>query len=591
MEMRILTPALSNLAFLIVLLAMTGCGQPDVQKDAIELRVGIWSEPFDLKDHDPAADPLNATVRLRPNPTELEFDLIMDPFEPTSLAPWQNGNGVFVSVIKPGSESYFEEFAFGLFRAEVPIGAIRIADSWQPVVELTPEIGIDPASKRLRLTFAIPWSICGNLHPLVDTEMSLNVASVRQGGARAFRFADPIRWRWPSEEGPAVHGRPADMVVTGDILNLEPLALVATDDAPAKVTFVLRDSKGGIRHQASWTLRGPAGRRERRGGLPFDMPAGSVTVEARYGDGSVGKTVSWQADLVSLPGRWMQSAADRIAALPARERPSLRYRLDALLAEAEVRHPLDNPVALGMTIHEIDHLLDLHARTGTTLPAGGNYIAAMPGREDLSNLLCSLSLPDGWQRGDPAHVLLLMLRATGGQTQAVMQAPALLDDLMEKRQGPPPSVIVAIPHLTDSADHGADTALTIEIMDWLQDFLDCGPIHLAAVDLLAAAALEVAGIERDRLAGVLMITGMNFTPYPEDDPAWLAARFAELDPNLPAGWIWFPDEQRPGDQARPLRHALRSVGLNLRPSRAVQGDLTFDQAWQRALHWVVQPTP
>ena len=83
----------------------------------------------------------------------------------------------------------------------------------------------------------------------------------------------------------------------------------------------------------------------------------------------------------------------------------------------------------------------------------------------------------------------------------------------------------------------------------------------------------------------MLLTGMNFLPYPEDDQAALTTRFSALDPDLKTAWIWFPDEQLPGDQAYTMRQALRDHGLTISPSRSVKGGLNFSQAWTRALLW------
>ncbi len=242
-------------------------------------------------------------------------------------------------------------------------------------------------------------------------------------------------------------------------------------------------------------------------------------------------------------------------------------------------------------VDEIERLLETFAAAGTTVPAGGDYLAVMPGRRGAPDLRCSLSLPDGWRRGDPVRALLLLARVDGGEQQAVARAPRLLAEIAGGGDTAAPAVVLAIPHLGAREDAAADAALLGEVVVWLRDFLGCGPLHLAGVDLLAAAVLEIAVAQRGDVAGILLLTGLNFEPYPGDDTAALAARVAGLDPGLPAGWLWFPGEQGAGDQSAALRRGLRDAGLRLAPARPLEGGLDFQQAWQRSLRWAVQPAP
>ena len=90
------------------------------------------------------------------------------------------------------------------------------------------------------------------------------------------------------------------------------------------------------------------------------------------------------------------------------------------------------------------------------------------------------------------------------------------------------------------------------------------------------------------MAGTLAITGLNFIPYPDADRDELAARVADIPATHPVGWIWFPEEVDAGDQAAAMRQALTSRGIQLAPADAVAGNLSFSQAWTRALLWAAQ---
>ena len=590
----------------------------DLQAQALArahtLVIGGWSAPIELSDRGRGGGSPEATLRLRPGPAGLEFELSIAGHEITTRTPWQGGSGVLVALTLPETPeaaegSYHCEFAFGTSEAELPAGAIRLGSHWQRVAELTPKLRQDHATGRLRLTFAIPWSLCGNLHPAVDPALGLNVTYVRRGGVlaqgqaallddpaagrpdRRWRRGVPLRWLWPASAAPVVHGRPGDLVLRRRELLFEPLAVVAATASPATVRLVLRDRHGTLHDQADLAVAGEAGLRRRHVALPVGLPSGSAQLGASYHDSAAGASAGWQTAILCLPHGWEATTAARLAALPDRERPSVRKHVDEALAELTARHERSDVTALGAVVDEIESLLERFATTGTTLPSGGPYLATMPARDGRPELRCSLYLPDRWRRGQEVRTLLLLVRMAGGHHHAVMRTPQLLADLAGAGGEITTRVALAIPHLPAAADPGGATAQVAGLIDWLRDFLACGPLHVAGVDLLAATALEAAAGKREDLAGILMLTGLNFAPYPPGDLAAQVARFSALDPSLPAGWYWFPGEEGPDDQAAALRGALRAAGLRLSPARPVAGGLDFGQAWQRSLHWVVQPSP
>lgn len=581
---------------------------------ALPLAIDAWSDPVELADRHPADRPPRVVLRLRPTADALEASLSIADLALAPPAPWQGGGGVLVTLVLPEEEAaaegdVFVEFAFGLLAGDLPAGAVHRDGRWQRLTELDPQIrpqGRD--ADGIEISLAIPWRLCAPLHPLLDPTLGLNVTCLRPEGPlppgetslladpaagrphRTWRRAAPVRWNWDGGTGALVQARPADPVLRDPRLELRPLAVLATADGPGTATIALRDRDGVLQAQRSVTIDGAAGRRAITVDLPADLPAGPARLGITWDDPAPGRTAAFETALVSLPDRWLERTDERLAALPAMERPALRYHRDAVAAALASRRPRDDTAELGLVVAEIEQLLGAFEATGTTLPAGGPYLAARPDPGGGPPLLCSIALPDGWRRGDPVRTLLLLVRATGGQMQAVRQTPRLAAHLADAGpDGPPPAVALAIPHLDEPDGPPADPASIGALMEWLRDLLDCGPVHLAGVDLLAATVLETAASGRDDLAGILMITGLNFVPYPDDGPAALAARVAGLPADLPAGWIWFPDERRPGDQAAALRAALRARGLTLAPARSVPGDLSLVQAWQRALRWAMQP--
>ena len=383
----------------------------------------------------------------------------------------------------------------------------------------------------------------------------------------------------------AVLGRPADHVVRDTTVRLQVAAITGGNDAT--VRLVLRDHAGELYPPATWSLPDGKPPQATVGYLDAPLAPGSarlgVTLIATTD--SDGDPVTWETNLVILPCDWDTRTEARIAAAPPREQPSLRYRLTAVTTDLARRHPRQNPAALGATVDELEAMLARIEASGTSLPGGGGYLGVIPADTNHAEMLCSLSLPDGWRRGAPARVLLLMARASGAEQRAAMLAPRVLAERSRGLDQPPPPVVVAIPHLR--TDHDPDRArrTTDHVIDWLREFLACGPVHLAGVDLLGATALETGAARPDVVAAAFLVTGMNFAPYPDLVSGQLPPRLGALSATLPVGWIWFPEEHRPGDQTALLLDALQRHGLSVEPALAVPGGLDFSQAWSRAVLW------
>lgn len=570
------------------------------QERQLETVADVWSPVFELVDRSAGLDPPTAGARLRVTRDHLELEILAELRPLSTRPPWSGGTGLLVTVLVPedpdtGEGRLFVEFGVGMADG-VPAGAVLAAGQWRRLSELTPKLRRDPDSGRLRVTFAIPWAVCGTLHPLVDPEIGVNLTWIRGGdgeGGRAAWLEDPaagradrpwrrgipVRIRWTVDAGPAVCGRLVDHVVRQGTIELAPLAAVAGRAGdPVSADLVVRDRDGALRLRDTWTLTGDGAVRSRSARLAPELTAGSARL------GVTVETATWETSLVVLPLGWEAATADRITAAPQRERPSLRYRLDAVTQALAARHPRQESAAIGATMDELEHLLADVASRGTSLPAGGPYLAVAPAAAGAVGGLCSLALPDGWRRGDPVRALLLLARAPGQEQQAVLLASRLLAERSAGGRAAEP-LIVAVAHL--GATHEPAEALheADRLLDWLREFVAVDAVHVAGIDLLAATTLELAAARSDAVAGVLLITGLNFIPYPDLAPGTLPPDWKDLPTDLPVGWYWFPDEQRPGDQAAILQEALRRSGQSLEPSRPVAGGLDFSQAWSRAVIW------
>jgi len=578
-----------------------------VRSRRVELEAGAWSNAIDLVDRRGGLDPPAATVRLRVTDAALEVVVETDDEPLGMIPPWRGGNGLLVSVTLPeadtiGEGRYGVEFGFGMTEG-LPAGAVRFGSYWQRLAELTPKLRRDSTAGHLSLSFTVPWSICASLHPLVDAELILNVTMLRADGHAAliddpasgstdhpWRRGVPIHVNWSVAAGPAVQGLPADHVVREAAIRLQVAAV--TDDRDATVRLVFRDHAGELSAPVTWSLPGGKPPRTTTDDLAVPLPTGSARLGASLATGGDGDPITWETDLVILPHGWESHTEARIAAAPPHEQPSLRYRLTAVSTVLAQRHPRQNPAALGTTVDELETMLARSEATGTSLPDdGGVYLAVIPADADHSRLKCSLSLPGGWRRGDPTRVLLLLARASGAEQRAAMMASRVLAERSQGMDPPAPPVVVAIPHLRSDHDPHRARHTTDRVIDWLREFLACGPVHLAGVDLLGATALETGAARPDDVAAALLITGMNFAPYPELESGELPPNLSTLSPTLPVGWIWFPEEHQTGDQTASLLDALRRHGLTVEPALAVSGGLGYSQAWSRAVLWAAGISP
>jgi len=571
---------------------------------ALTLTAGQWSEPIALPDRTGGLTPPVAEARLRVGTGALEVEVRVTGDAGPTRPPWRGGSGVFLWVGAPQDAAEGRggtEIAVGLAE-QLPVGAVRLGPRWQRLAELTPKLRA-LADGSLSYEFAVPWQACRPLHPLVDQPLLVNLTVVTepeaavQGTAawladpatgrsdRPWRRGVPVRVAWTSDSAPALQGRLSDHLLRGQPLQLTPLAALVADDGPASARLVLRDRTGEVAWQRTLELPGRTGRRTALMSESLDVPAGSLRLGASLDGPGVAGPVTWETELVHLPPGWEERTAARIAAAPAAEQASLRWRLDAVREVASRPESLDAILALGSTVDELEALLDRVAATGTSLPAGGRYLAAVPSADAQDPLPCCLSLPDGWQPGDPARVLLLLARAPGAADRAVTMTPRLLAERAERAGTVPPPLVLAYPQLPIDHHPARARATAGRLLDWLQGFLDAGPVHVAGVDLLAATAFELAAERPEAVAAVLALTGMDFVPYPGAGPEAFRARVAELPAGLSVGWYWFPDEQGPDDQAAPLREALAGAGLSVAPAEPVAGGLDANQAWMRAVVW------
>lgn len=568
---------------------------------SLALDAGRWSPWFPLPDRRGAID---ADCRVLVDVDGLRMELRLDVADMPSRPPWQpGGGGLLVSLAIPehpttGESRKFVDVGFGWQQGQ-PMGAVRRGDRWLPLAELAPKARSAQDSPGLALEVRIPWQACDSLHPLIDQELGFN-ASYRLPGDRQVATASLVNdpglgrsdrnWRrgvpltvtW-SDQSPALQARIDDPLVRDGTFSATICALLPDDGQPGQAQVVLRGQDQDVHHDQMVTLERAGGRHLASIELTAPEPAGSATLGVRLVTGNAQESDAWLSTLAVVPTGWEPSTIARIDSAPAAERASLRYRYNAITAAMASRLALDDVGALATTLDELEALLARVDTTGSALPDSGPFLAVLPSDPTDGPLACSLALPPGWRRGQATPTLLMLARAPGAEQRAVDRVHRFL---ASRQTGPGPiPLVLAVPHLPAAHDPATARRQVERLLPWLREFLGCGDIHVAAVDLLAATVLDIATDEAHALAGILLLTGVNFAPYPDDDPQAIARRMSALPTDLPVGWIWFPDEVRANDQAATFRRALRQTGRRLEPALAVPGGLGFDQAWTRAVSW------
>lgn len=566
----------------------------------VYLTAGTWSPWRDMDDRDGGNNAPTLRVRLRCTGEHLEVEAEVHDTHPVdALPPWQGGAGLVVAVTAPdevgGNDgTRFQEVALGL-QNKLPTGAILVGH-WQQLVELTPKLRYDPATKGLVYLVQIPWSALAPHDPLLDADLRLNVTyfSLRPEGGRTYAalLHDPATgdadasWRrgvalhvnWPPEAGPLLRVRPADTVVA---------------PGAGRATAVVVATAAGA---ASWDVGPPfAGRgnvalRAGKQDVPLTLqhPATTglvplITTLTLPDD----QKLASRSDVLVMPADWQAAARRRMTGVPTAERSSITARLDAVVQELRTRHPRDPVGALSSTVAEVDALLARAAATGTTLPDAGSYLAFLPAVGDAPPQRCAVHFPDGFVRDGRHRLLLLFLHAPGQEARGADQALRALAEMAPKLGVDSARVAVVIPVAAGPAppDNDAAGKIIAAVVAWARAMMPDVPLALAGVDAYAAPVLRASLEPAASLTGVLLVTGQGFAPWPGADDLALRTALAGADRRLSYGWIRFPDETGPNDRALDVIRAMRDTGLTLHVVQEVPGDLSASQAWGRAVIW------
>ncbi len=546
------------------------------------------------------------TLDLRFDRGALEIEVTVDdPAFQAAAPPWRGGSGVFVNLVVPDSTHGFESdvafsFAFGMFQRRTT-GAVYVPGDggrWQRVAELAPKVRIDEQRGRVHLSLLIPWRSVAPYHPLIDSELGLNV--VYQGrhtdGHRltAALIADPgfaatdHRWRRyvplslqpAAVTGAEIAGRLSDTVVTGGRLDLELVAWVPTAGR-GNLTITFTDVAGqnvlsGAPRREQQQL--DVGRNHwRREADLTALRTGPFTIKAalELPDGSV---VTWHGALLRLEEDWLAATRERLPALSPAERPTVAYRIEAVARALRDRQPRQDPSPLITTVGEIGLMLRQVDTSDSILPVSGPLLMVYPGPNGEDGL-CTLQLPAGHGPDTPLLVVI---------PEAAPTAATLARQIGQQlRSGT--QLTVAVPHLPPASGGPAATERFADAcLTWLRGYLNPGATLLAGVDAGAGAALKSSLTEPDALSGVLLIAGGGFDPWPQTSPAQLSSNLARHRNNLTYDWIRFTAETRRAGQADAVHDAMVTVGFQIGADEQLDGGLSLSQASGRIARWAAQ---
>jgi hypothetical protein len=579
------------------------------REGALTLTAGSWSpqQPL-IPTGGMPQDASTPVVDVELRQTTAGLDILARITAPRFLdrtEPWLHGDGLLVHVVVPpdtlGYESRrFFSFGFGL-EGGLPIGAVlsRHGEPLQHrVMELAPKIRLLPDGRTATYQIHIPWSSVAPYAPPLDNLLGLNVVyrSIGADGLQRLvalvedptagaptverrRFV-PLTMQPAPDSLPVLQGRVSDAVVRREPLQVElvawaPQAGDGTLELEVRDVFGRSVVSGGPR---SWPVELSAGIDRWR--QPVDLvalPVGPFQLEAMLhvpGD----STLTWRTDLLRYEADWPAQARRRLTAVPALERASIAYRLDAITKALVQRAPRDDPSAISTTLVEVGQLLQRAERQGTVLPDSGSFVAAVERPGGGAPLPCSLWLPEDWAAGRPLQLVVLL-------------APLPERDLWlaawSGRLAGRPDLVVLVPRLGPTTE-GEQAALSsaAAVLDWGRARFGEYPIWLAGLDENAATALEFSLRHPQLCAGVLLLAGVHFAPWSaEQMTSTFAQRLRSRANRLPYT-LYSSELQGQIGAAAALAEAMKEAGFRLVAEENLEGGLSVSEVPGLVARWM-----
>ena len=591
--------------------------QLDSAARGLRLAGGIWSEALPLAAEDgTGAGPL---LRLRWQPLGLDFDLTSRQ-EWSSLgegkvpAPWSGGPGLILTLAVPDGPPGYSSgttflTAFGLEK-NTPVGGLyHPAAGWQRVLELDPEIHLDPATRTLSLRGTIPWQTIQPFHPLVDTRLGFN-AVLRVPGPpggemrQAQAFPDPAALLpdrphrvIPLDFAPGTATREDVAGRLGSARNIAPtvelsLGIVAEEAGRGILTVDFTDNR-----QNSVVPGGPLS-------LPLDLEAGHNQWQQSLDVGSLlpglytarinlefpsGRTGVWNSSILQLGPGWTDSTHTRVENLADWARPTGRHYLQAINRALREENPRLDPGPVATTVDLLEGMLRTAQGTGTILPETGLLGMAYPG-PDGQERLAGLYLPPNWRQRGPVQPVLVLGEAqliTGRLTGRLARSYTFdghLDPTRKTTSHSPVYLIPQLPALQGAVLEQARAEIRA-LQEWTASAFASDRVALCGVDFYGAAVLTLLRDRQPSPAGVQVMAGSRLAPWPQATNAFVDEQLSPAVTGVPITWLDFRSATRGNEQAQQLLDSLVRVGYDVESQENIKGGLNHTQIADRVVLW------
>nr|MEE4268061.1 hypothetical protein [Candidatus Krumholzibacteria bacterium] len=606
----------SHPEFLPLLMAWSSERELQSSRRGIQLESGLWSSPRSLELVAGGAETVPPTLTLRWQPDGLQFRLSLLgemarwPTDKTP-PPWQGGPGLVLTLAIPDTSSPFESrnhflLAFGLEKS-TPVGAMYSDQlGWQRVLELDPEIQMNPGQTTLDLTGTIPWQAIQPYHPLADTRLGINAAvRVLSANLQAELFPDPIAFRPgsrarrytpltfdpESQTATTLIGKVMTSVNSGLPLELE-LVAVAPVSGPGTLTIDYTDNQGQTllpEGQLAGAVNLDQGWNRWEYAADFSqLRSGLYTVRAKL-DFPDQTTQVWSTRVLKLDHAWHQTMLTRIAALKSAEQPTASYYLRTLENALNNLPNRRDPGPIATTFGDLDRLLVRASQTGTLVPDQGTVLLIYPGPGGQDRL-CTVYLPEGYRQRGPINPVVLLGSPFGYEprlAQRIARSYEFEGHLDNDRRATSRSPIYLIPHASSPGHQPLEEALAEAraAVDWARTFFGTETFSLCGVDHLGAAALKLGADLEVSPQAMLIMAGRELAPWPQAQDTFIREKLAGWPEDLSLTWLDFVQETQDQGQGRQLLRVLKSMTINLAPVQEIRGGLSLTQVADRLVLW------
>lgn len=585
------------------------------------LRLGSesWTDPSYLlpADGNTSTAPAPA-IRLRWQPKGLDFELILQQdyaqWQGDKIrSPWDGGPGLVLTLGVPDGASSFESpahfvLAFGLEKS-APVGAMFTPSlGWQRVLQLDPDVKLDPQKQTLVMTGTVPWQSIQPFHPLVDSRLGFNAAlrTPAEGpmlqaellpDPAAFRPQRSIRRYVPLEFDPhsenieSLVGKVDASVNHGVPLDLD-LAVVSREKGTASLTVDFTNNQGRSLlpgGAVSSSIRLNAGFNQVQQQADFSQLNPGLYVVKATVEFPSGHQATWNTRVLQLGADWEGVLAERIEALPVLERPTGKFYLNTIVQAVGSLPERFNPGPIATTLDDLNRLLTRADQSGSIMPNFGIMLLVYPGPQG-EDRLCTLYLPEGYASRGPINPVLVLTQAPGLEPRMVQRVARSYEfdgHLDSENQATKHSPIYLFPHAQSlSGDvQGQALAEARAGLNWALDFFKVDQLSLCGVDFQGGPALRLLKDTPKKFLGLEIMAGKNLIPWPQASSAFLSDKLGPATKGIPVTWLDFSNESAKGSQGAQILEVLQDLGYDLVQVTEVPGGLSMTQVADRVVLW------